>query len=171
MNSITYRPFSSTDGDAVFAVAQAAWQFTYAAIFDPVFIDQFVRTNYAPDRLNALAPLVTAQKIFFDVAVDGEQIIGFCNIALTPQGAQLFRIYLHPSAIGQGIGVNLLQRGEQFIRSHGLSTYFCFVHSRNELGKRFYARQGFQHRAALDKEDEWYMEKQLASGLQKESQR
>ena len=161
MNTITYRPFASTDGDAVFAVAQAAWQFTYATIFDATFIEQFVRTNYAADRLNALAPLVAAQQIFFDVAVDGEEIIGFCNIGLTPQGAQLFRIYLHPTAIGQGTGATLLQRGEQFIRTHSRVTYFCFVHSRNELGKRFYERQGFQHRVELDQEEEWYMEKQL----------
>lgn len=76
MNTIIYRPFTSTDGDAVFVVAQAAWQFTYATIFDATFIEQFVRTNYAPARLNALAPLVAAQQIFFDVAVDGEEIIG-----------------------------------------------------------------------------------------------
>jgi ribosomal protein S18 acetylase RimI-like enzyme len=162
MKTITYRPFSATDGDAVFAVAQAAWHFTYAAIFDPAFIDQFTRTNYAPERLNALAPLVATQEIFFDVAVDGDQVIGFCNMGLTPQGAQLFRIYLHPSAIGQGIGAALLQRGEEFVRARGLTTYSCFVHSRNELGKRFYERQGFRHRAELDQEEEWYMEKQLA---------
>ena len=95
------------------------------------------------------------------MAVDGEEIIGFCNIGLTPQGAQLFRIYLHPTAIGQGIGATMLQRGEQFIRTHSHTTYFCFVHSRNELGKRFYERQGFQHRVELDQEEEWYMEKQL----------
>lgn len=161
MRTITYRPFSSTDGDAVFAVAQAAWRFTYAAIFDSTFIDQFTRTNYASERLNALAPLVAAQEIFFDVAVDGDQVVGFCNIGLTPQGAQLFRIYLHPAMIGQGIGGALLQRGEQFVRTHGFTTYSCFVHSRNELGKRFYARQGFQHRTELDQEEEWYMEKRL----------
>ena len=28
MKTITYRLFSATDGDAVFAVAQAAWHFT-----------------------------------------------------------------------------------------------------------------------------------------------
>jgi uncharacterized protein with von Willebrand factor type A (vWA) domain len=35
------------------------------------------------------------------------------------------------------------------------------VHSRNEIGKAFYVRQGFSHRPEQDADDEWYMEKTL----------
>ena len=73
MSSIRYRALRTEDGDAVFDAAQEAWQFTYATIFDMVFIDQFVRTNYAPDRLRALVPLVATQEMFFDVALDGDR--------------------------------------------------------------------------------------------------
>src|SRR5262245_50770988 len=159
MNAISYRPIRAEDADAVFDVARAAWQFTYATIFDPEFIDQFVRTNYAPDRLTALVPLVAAQRMFFDVAVDGEQIIGFCNIGATPRGAELFRIYLTPAYLRAGIGSRLLQRGEEFVRARGFPSYYCFVHKDNELGKHFYMHRGFQHVPSADREDEWYMEK------------
>ena len=54
MGLISYRPLRVEDADAVFDAAREAWRFTYATIFDTVFIDQFVRTNYAPDRLSAL---------------------------------------------------------------------------------------------------------------------
>ncbi|MDW8234901.1 MAG: GNAT family N-acetyltransferase, partial [Roseiflexaceae bacterium] len=77
-------------------------------------------------------------------------------------GAQLFRIYLLPTYIGRGIGSGLLQRGEAFLRDQGVDSYFCYVHKDNELGKRFYLRQGFVHRAGLDRDDEWYMEKRLS---------
>jgi hypothetical protein len=50
MSAIRYRTLAK-DVDAVFDAAREVWHFAYATIFDPVFIDQFVRTNYAPDRL------------------------------------------------------------------------------------------------------------------------
>ena len=67
-----------------------------------------------------------------------------------------------PEFIGQGIGGLLLARGEQYLRKQGFSSYFCFVHSANEAGKRFYEKQGFQHVAERDDNDEWFMEKQLS---------
>ena len=161
MDAIVYRSLQTSDVDAVFAVARDAWQFTYATIFDPAFIDQFVRTHYAPERLRALVPLVEASQMFFDVALDAEQIIGFCNIGMTTRGAELFRIYLRPASIGRGIGSTLLERGEGFLRTREFPTYYCFVHKDNELGRRFYLRHGFRHRPESDQNDEWYMEKQL----------
>ena len=80
MDAIVYRSLQTSDVDAVFAVAREAWQFTYATIFDPAFIDQFVRTHYAPERLRALVPLVEAHQMFFEVALDADQRIGFCHI-------------------------------------------------------------------------------------------
>jgi ribosomal protein S18 acetylase RimI-like enzyme len=37
-----------------------------------------------------------------------------------------------------------------------------FVHKDNDLGKRFYLRQGFRHLPGSDRGDEWYMEKALS---------
>jgi ribosomal protein S18 acetylase RimI-like enzyme len=161
MDAIVYRSLQTSDVDAVCAVAREAWQFTYATIFDPAFIDQFVRTNYAPERLRALVPLVEAHQMFFNVALDADQIIGFCHMGLTTRGAELFRIYLRPAYIGRGIGSTLLERGEGFLRARAFPTYYCFVHKDNALGKRFYLRHGFRHRPESDQNDEWYMEKPL----------
>ncbi len=161
MRTIAYRPIRMCDADAVFAVAQEAWRFTYASIFDPVFIEQFVSRNYAPEQLRALALRVDSNDLFFDIAVEADQVVGFCNIGVTAQGAQLFRIYLLPAYIGRGIGSELLRRGEAFLRSRKVDRYFCFVHKDNELGKRFYLRQGFIHRVERDQDDEWYIEKRL----------
>jgi GNAT superfamily N-acetyltransferase len=162
MSSIRYRPLQAEDVDAVFDVAWEAWRFTYATIFDTAFVDQFVRTNYAPDRLRPLVPAVTAQQMIFDVALDGDRIVGFCHIGVTPRGAELFRIYLRPSYIGTGVGSGLLERGEQFLRTRRVSSYHCFVHKDNEHGKRFYLRRGFRHVPGLDRDEEWYMEKVLS---------
>jgi ribosomal protein S18 acetylase RimI-like enzyme len=100
-------------------------------------------------------------EIFFAVAENETEVIGFCNIGQTQQGVELFRIYMLPEFVGQGIGGFLLSKGEQYLRKQGFSSYFCFVHSVNEVGKRFYEKQGFHHVAERDHNDEWFMEKQL----------
>jgi ribosomal protein S18 acetylase RimI-like enzyme len=161
MTSISYRPLQAEDVDAVLDAAWEAWRFTYATIFDTAFVDQFVRTNYAPDRLRTLVPAVRAQQMIFDVALDGDRIVGFCHIGVTPRGAELFRIYLKPPYIGMGVGSGLLERGEHFLRTRRVSSYHCFVHKDNELGKRFYLRRGFRHVPGLDRDEEWYLEKVL----------
>jgi ribosomal protein S18 acetylase RimI-like enzyme len=75
--------------------------------------------------------------------------------------AVLYRIYLLPAYIGQGIGRKLLEHGEKFLMEHGVNTYSCFVHKDNEIGKRFYVSRGFQHITEKDHDDEWYMQKTI----------
>jgi RimJ/RimL family protein N-acetyltransferase len=97
-----------------------------------------------------LAKRVAQNEIFFAVAENETGVIGFCNIGQTQQGVELFRIYMLPEFIGQGIGGFLLAKGEQYLRKQGYSSYFCFVHSANEAGKRFYEKQDFHHVAERD---------------------
>ena len=158
---IHIRNFVGDDAEAVQAVARAAWHFTYRDIFEAAFIDQFVDTNYAPSGLRALVSRIEAGQTFFAVAVRGDGIVGFCQIGQTPQGAELFRIYLLPDCVGQGVGSRLLAAGEQYLRRHGYDRYGCYVHRANEIGKRFYAKQGFRHVPERDRDDEYRMEKRL----------
>jgi diamine N-acetyltransferase len=158
----TYRSFTEADAAAVHDVVLESWKYTYRTIFDSAFIENFVRNNYAPERLTSLVPRIQNGEMFFHLAVIESQVVGFCNIGITAQGAQLFRIYLLPSYIGQGIGRSLLHLGEAFIAAKGLNSYFCFVHKDNELGKTFYFRNGFRHVVEKDHDDEWHIEKSLA---------
>jgi ribosomal protein S18 acetylase RimI-like enzyme len=158
----TFRPLTGADAPGVYDVALESWRYTYRTIFDSAFIENFVRNNYAPERLIILLPRIQNGEMFFHVAVDDAHLIGFCHIGISAQRAQLLRIYLLPSYIGQGIGRNLLHLGEAFIAAKGLNSYFCFVHKDNELGKAFYLRKGFRHVVEKDHDDEWYIEKSLA---------
>jgi ribosomal protein S18 acetylase RimI-like enzyme len=155
------RDFVSDDAEAVHAVAMNAWRASYREIYDSTYIERYVNTYYAPQRLRSLAKRVAQNEVFFVVAENETGVIGFCNIGQTQQGMELFRIYMLPDFVGQGIGGLLLAKGEQYLRKQGFSSYFCFVHSANEVGKRFYEKQGFQHVPEHDCNDEWFMEKQL----------
>jgi ribosomal protein S18 acetylase RimI-like enzyme len=144
-------------------VALEAWQHTYRDIFDPQFIEHFVNRNYAPEAIASLFPRLHSGTMCFYVAEHKSKVIGFCNIGFGQQIAELYRIYLLPAYIGQGVGRKLLESGENFLLEHGMNIYFCFVHKDNEIGKRFYVRAGFQHVAQKDHSDEWYMEKRIVS--------
>ncbi len=161
MAEIVFRQLQESDAQSVQAVALEAWRYTYRAIFDQQFIENFVRRNYAPETTVSLLPRIHSGSMFFEVAERESMIVGFCNIGVTGPGAQLLRIYFRPAYIGQGLGRQLLQRGEAFVVAQGAKTYFCFVHQDNELGKRFYLRNGFRHITEKDRDDEWYMEKAL----------
>jgi ribosomal protein S18 acetylase RimI-like enzyme len=162
MTDIVFRQLKESDAPSIQAVALEAWRYTYRTIFDQQFIENFVRRNYAPEATVALLPRVHSGSMLFDVAEQESKIVGFCNIGVTEQGAQLLRIYLLPAYIGQGLGRKLLRLGEDFVNAHGISTYFCFVHKDNEIGKRFYLRSSFRHVTEKDHDDEWYMEKTLS---------
>ena len=160
---VTIRPIRESDTLSIRAVALEAWNYTYRDIFDQQFIEQFVNQNYAPERILSLLPLLQSGTLSFHVAEYESKVVGFCNIGIDRQTAELYRIYLLPEYIGHGIGRRLLERGEEFLREHGIITYYCFVHKDNELGKRFYFRSGFYHVPEKDHDNEWYMEKKLTA--------
>jgi ribosomal protein S18 acetylase RimI-like enzyme len=160
--NIILRPIRESDAPNIRAVALEAWQYTYRNIFDKQFIENFVNRNYAPERILALFPRLQSGTMDFNVAEDESKIIGFCNIGIDGQVAELYRIYLLPAYIGQRLGQRLLELGEKYLVEHGISTYSCFVHKENEIGKRFYLRSGFQHIAEKDQDDEWYMQKKVS---------
>jgi ribosomal protein S18 acetylase RimI-like enzyme len=161
MPAITYRSFLAADAQTVQAVAREAWRHAYPHLFSPRVIDDYIDTHYAPEALRALVPDLESGKEFFQVAVDGAQIIGFCHMGLTDRGAQLFRIYLRPGYLRQGIGRHLLELGEAFLRARGVERYFCYVNKGNRVGQQFYDRQGFRRLPEEDLADSYCMEKLL----------
>jgi hypothetical protein len=97
MTEIILRQIKETDAPSIQEVALEAWRYPYHAIFDQEFIENFVRRNYAPEATLSLLPRIHSGNMFFHVAEQDSRIVGFCNIALSEQGAQLLRIYLLPS--------------------------------------------------------------------------
>lgn len=158
-NNIIIRSLEEEDASNIHAVALEAWIYTYRLIFESQFIEEFVGKNYSPKAILSLFPRLKSQTMSFDVAERESKIIGFCNIGIHEQTAELYRIYLLPNYIGQGIGQRLLQHGEKFIAEKNINSYHCFVHSKNEIGKGFYLRSGLQHVPEKDQTDEWFMEK------------
>lgn len=158
---VIVRPLQESDAPKIHAVALEAWQHTYHKIFDQEFIENFVNRNYSEEAITSLFPRIQSGSMIFHVAEHRSKIIGFCNLGINNQSSELYRIYLLPAFIGQGIGQEMLELCETFVIENGINSYFCFVHKDNEIGKRFYIKSGFRHVFEKDKEDEWFMEKTI----------
>lgn len=160
---ITFRTFEPKDAQSIYETALHSFRETYKNVFSEEMIVQMVRKDFEPESLLRLLSKIESGEMCFYVALDGTRVIGFCNFGFCDKGLELRRIYLHPDYIGKGVGKRLLELGEDFALATGSEKYFCFVHKQNEIGKRFYFKNGFFHNGSEDSGDQLFMTKELKS--------
>jgi len=70
------RDATAADAASIARVARASWTDTYRDIFEPAFIDEFVRTNFATDALSDQAERAGSRddRHFLVAERDGEVI-------------------------------------------------------------------------------------------------
>ncbi len=145
MTQFTIRNLTPQDFEQVYQVAKRSWLFTYKDIFDQKFIEGFVKKHYSPVALKNHLEWVKENGGWSKVVENQEgKIVGFCFIGPFKNSLwRLWRIYLDPEFIGQGIGSSLLQEGEKFLKDSGIDQYIVFVHPKNKIGISFYQKMGF----------------------------
>ena len=167
MLNVTFKIISEEDIVGVKSVATKAWFYTYGQLLKHEYIKQYIEKNYSYDLLYNQISRVKSSDEFFTVVLEDKEVIGFCNILNRSNEAELARLYLLPNFIGNGLGQQLLYKGELFIKAKGKEKYFCYVHKDNDLGQKFYLRNGFKYIPEKDLSDEinndcqTYMEKEL----------
>ena len=139
----TVRDAAAADAVSIARVARASWTDTYRDIFEPAFIDEFLRTNYAIDALSAQAEGASSRDDrHFLVAERDGALIAFAQYGSGPRGPELFRIYADPAHYGAGAGSALLAELHRRLAGR-VEGYVVDVHSRNARGRAFYERNGF----------------------------
>ena len=138
--------------------AAESWRAAYAGIFSPDFIEAFVGRAYSSESLRRV--IHSTQSIFVVARTEGE-VIGFSHAGFGRRGAELYRIYLRPAWWGSGVGDLLLAQTETWLRDEGYPGYGCYVHRRNSVGQRFYAKHNFIRVPAHDEDDNEYLWKTL----------
>jgi RimJ/RimL family protein N-acetyltransferase len=79
----------------------------------------------------------------------GEQIAGFASIAPSPDedvkgsAGELDRIYIHPSACGEGQGNALMHWCEETLKGQGFTTIKLWVFEVNDRARHFYEKHGY----------------------------
>lgn len=176
MDEFLFRIATESDFAAVAEIALKSFLLAYAGIFSRAEIEALVSESYAPPTLARFVEQAGRAETHFEVVTrSDERLVGFCVMGSGRTPAQrkfyhrfysrmighLYRLYLDPAFTGKGVGHALMSRGEDFLRERGIFRYSCYVHRGNEIGKRFYLREGFRHVAEKDRGDDWYMEKSL----------
>ncbi|MCZ7542156.1 MAG: GNAT family N-acetyltransferase [Anaerolineae bacterium] len=166
MPELTFAEASEADIPGIQRAAEASWRATYAGIFTPDFITDFLARAYATDRLRDAIRNLRAGGLHwgFLVAKEGSQIVGFCHFGNRGPGIELYRLYVVPERWRQGVGGRLLAMMEARLAAAGVAEYFCYVHSDNRIGQAFYYKWGFVHDAARDQHGshcEWFMVRRL----------
>ena len=138
------RDATAADADAIARVARASWTDTYQEIFEPEFIERFLADAYALESLAAATERAAgSDDQHFLVAEREGAVIAFAQYGEGRRGPELFRIYADPAHYGTGAGWALLSELHRRLAGH-IASYVLDVHSRNERGRAFYDRNGFE---------------------------
>lgn len=137
--AIEIRPATDDDLAAVSALLAETWHATYDGIYGRERVADITASWHAPE---ALAKGVAKPDHRFLVAVEGGRIAGTISIGKAcGGGVTLDRLYVHPSAQGQGLGRKLLDAGLGAFPADAEVT--LEVEPANASAILFYERNGF----------------------------
>lgn len=147
--STVIRTATEADFPIIQHIAHATWPVTFADILSPRQIDYMLEWMYS---LPALAEQVAGRgHIFLLAELDG-QAVGYLSYEQHYQGSaatKIHKIYIRPSAQGQGIGRALIDAATDRARAAGDRVLLLNV-NRNNRAVQFYEYLGF---TVIDRED------------------
>lgn len=144
---IDYRDARPGDGEALAAMAAAAFTETFGHLYPPadlaVFLDEAFGSEGLPSQIGH--PDFTIR-----LAIEGDAIIGFAKLGPVgfpgdwPEDAiELYQLYVKASHLGAGVGPVLMDWAIASARARGASALILSVYVDNHRAKAFYARYGF----------------------------
>jgi ribosomal protein S18 acetylase RimI-like enzyme len=146
------RPATVDDADRLAEVQVASYLDTYVGIMPDSVIARVQPGRYAPRWREQLGDPTRADEDWVWVGeVDGI-VQGY---VLTQPASDQFRppppgagevesLYLHPAAIGRGLGRALLEHGVRDLRARGFEPLVLWAFDANARARRFYERAGWQ---------------------------
>jgi ribosomal protein S18 acetylase RimI-like enzyme len=145
----TIRRATAADAEALAAIGQATFIETFAHLYPPQHLSDFLAEAHSVER--ARADLANPAKAAWLVEKDGEAI-GYalaCPAKLphpdvTTACGELDRIYLLAAHRGGGLGTRLLETALAWLEEGGPRSLWIGVFSENVGAQRLYARYGFE---------------------------
>lgn len=161
---ITVRKAALEDIPQIRAVGSASWRATYAGIFPDSFIDNALAEWWSEAGFQRAIPHPAVCNL---VAEQDGQIVGMLMGTVQPgeEGqVHLFKLYMHPDHLGQGIGKQLWQGYLQTF-TPGVKRVDLEVEPQNARAIQFYTRLGFQETGLNDAEAFGYTMKTMLMSL------
>jgi ribosomal protein S18 acetylase RimI-like enzyme len=161
---VTIRKPDLEDVPQIRAVGSASWRATYTGIFPDAFIENVLEQWWSEANFQRSIPNAAACHL---VAERDGQIIGTLMGTVDPgeEGqVHLFRLYIHPDHVGQGIGKQLWQAYLQHLAPE-VKRVDLEVEPQNTRAIQFYARLGFQETGINEDEVFGYTMKTMLMSL------
>ena len=117
------------------------WTTAYSNIYSPEAIEMVTSEWHSPELLTKQ---VQDSSSFFEVAKDGNKIVGMCNASLTHEGKviNIQRLYVFPHYQNQGIGSMLIKEAvKAFPKALKVDLE---VEKQNHRAFVFYQKHGFK---------------------------
>ena len=146
--TVTCRPATAADLNAVAEVRIRTWQHAFRGIVPQAYLDGLSPAAEA-DRRRARFPGPPGQH----VAEVGGRVVGWAVVgpyradhgdAPAPGCGEVNAIYVLPDRWGQGIGRALMAYALGDLRRQGLAPVLLWVLAANDRARRFYQRAGFR---------------------------
>ncbi|MFG1449655.1 MAG: GNAT family N-acetyltransferase [Thermoplasmataceae archaeon] len=159
---VTIEKLSVENIEELIEIARDSWKWTYADIYSIEFINNWIDENYSRERLlNEITRAQSDRDIIFLGSFVKSKLVGFIELKTEADRAELLRLYLKPEYTHRGIGKLLLLEAEVIMKKKGIVQCRLLVHQKNNIGKSFYEKNGFEVKD-IDA-DHIVMEKKLQS--------
>ena len=158
MPDFTIREAAPADAQEVATIHVRTWQHAYRGQLPDALLDSLSVERRAAWRTQHLSNLPA--KAHSLVAVDGESILGFCDVGTsreagaTEQDGELYAIYVAPDAMGKGVGSALMSEALDALRAEGFTRATLWVLASNTPSRQFYEKRGWAADGA-SKTEQW----------------
>lgn len=147
MSEFLIRAATLEDAERIAHIHVMAWQESYKGIINQNYLD----TISFSERLAFRKKILThpKPKQINLVAVQNNQIIGFCDAGVAFDSSEAYRgeiyaIYLLNEFKRYGVGKSLLNHINKHLKEHLLTPYVTWVLKENKIACRFYEKCGGQ---------------------------
>lgn len=159
MGDVTIRPATPSDAAQIATIHVASWQHAYKGVLP----DDYLAGLSPGDRLPMWESILTVPEppTYVGVAEMEGQVVGFYSIGRSDEGdppdvQMLYTIYMHPAAMGRGIGQRLMDDAGRRMQARGATMGILRVLTANTQTLAFYERCGWTpDPASVRMEDAW----------------
>jgi GNAT superfamily N-acetyltransferase len=143
--TVTIRDAGPSDARAIAEVHVASWRDAYRRLLPDGFLDRLS----VDDRERSWRTMFTDPAYGVVVAEDAGRVVGFASFGPSrdegaPDGTgEIPAIYVHPDALGMGIGRQLFEEAIGKLREGGFARATLWVLEANARARRFYEKAGW----------------------------
>jgi L-amino acid N-acyltransferase YncA len=146
--ALRIRPAQEADAGGIAAVHMRSWQTAYRGILPDDFLDTLSIPQREERMRELLATKRSARRVW--VIESEEGLLGFSEAGPSREdeapdwAAEVYTIYLDPTAVGKGIGRELFAHTVADLRNAGYRHATLWALERNERARRFYEKAGWR---------------------------